>query len=215
MWIAAAVRSIPLVFWKGLQEEDLAADPLDMFNRWYGTARKVRLPMPNAMCLSTADADGAPSSRMVLLKGHDKEGFIFYTNYGSRKAAEMEANPRVSLLFHWHILQRQVRINGSVSRVAPEVSDQYFQSRPAQSRLGAWASRQSETVESRELLQSRYEDAEKQFSGKHIPCPEFWGGYCVKPESYEFWQGRAYRLHDRFLYTPAEISGWTAARLFP
>jgi len=198
----------------GLDIPDLVPDPLEMFRRWLDDAVRAPLHEPNAMVVTTVSAQGRPSARMVLLKGLD-EGFVFYTNYESRKGREIEANPALSLLFPWHDLQRQVRVEGTASRVATKESRAYFLSRPRESQIGAWASPQSETVQSREELDELYVAAEHRFEGViEIPVPPQWGGLRVRPESVEFWQGRKGRMHDRLVYR-REGEGWGTSRLAP
>ncbi len=199
---------------RGLREDELDRDPCAMFQRWFAFAKRARLHQPNAMCLATAAEDAAPSSRMVLLKGVDARGFVFYTNYESRKGAELAANGRAALLFFWSELHRQVRIEGVVERVSHEESERYFHTRPRGSQLGAWASHQSRPLTSREDLMARERQMEKQYEGQVVPLPPYWGGFRVVPQRYEFWQGRAYRLHDRFVYEPAS-PGWRIQRLSP
>ncbi|MEN8214299.1 MAG: pyridoxamine 5'-phosphate oxidase [Pseudomonadota bacterium] len=197
----------------GLPEDAEQRDPLQLFGEWYAEAENSGLLMPEAMTLATATAAGQPSARMVLLKDFDQDGFVFFTNYGSRKAEEMESNPRAALLFHWSPLQRQVRIEGSVSRVTAEESRDYFTTRPLGSRIGAWASRQSERLPERGELEQRVRDCQRKFGGD-VPLPSFWGGYRLKPESFEFWQGRVSRLHDRVCFERQQ-DGWEAYRLYP
>jgi pyridoxamine 5'-phosphate oxidase len=194
-----------------LRRSDLASDPLEQFRRWFADAAEV-LEMPQAMALATATAGGAPSVRMVLLKGHDERGLVFYSHYPSRKGRELEANPQAALLFHWSPLGRQVRVEGRVERVSPEESDAYFATRPRDAQLGAHASRQSELLESREQLDERL--AELDFE-RPVPRPPTWGGFLLVPAAWEFWQHRASRLHDRFRYEPNAGGGWRIARLFP
>ena len=188
-------------------------DPIEMFERWYAEAAAAE-EMAEAMALATADGDGMPSVRMVLLKGHDRDGFTFYTNLGSRKARELAANPGASLLFHWKSRRRQIRISGGVERVADSVADAYFASRPRESRIGAWASRQSEALGGRFELERRVVELTARFAVGPIPRPEFWGGYVLRPAQIEFWEDRRFRLHMRFLYrrTP---EGWTRTELYP
>ena len=199
----------------GLSESDAASDPIVQFRRWFDEALEADLHEPNAMTLATATPDGKPSARIVLLKGFDERGFVFYTNYGGRKARELEQNPNCSLTFYWGELERQVRIEGRAARVTGEESDTYFASRPRGSQLGAWASEQSRPVESRTELEERLKELEEEYEGREIPRPPFWGGYRVEPESIEFWQGRENRLHDRILYSSLGGGGWEIQRLQP
>jgi pyridoxamine 5'-phosphate oxidase len=200
----------------GLAESDLAPDPVTQLAAWLADVRDADLPEPNAMVVATAAADGTPAARYVLLKGLDERGLVFYTNYGSAKAADLAANPRASVLFPWHPLQRQVRITGAVSRVEPEESAAYFATRPRGSQLGAWASRQSAFAESRAELDRAYEAAERRWpEGRDVPLPEFWGGYRVAIETAEFWQGRENRLHDRLRYVRTPDGTWRVERLWP
>ena len=198
---------------ESLNETDVAADPFTQFQRWFDEALRAELPMANAMTLATVAADGAPSARIVLLKGIDQGGFVFYTNYMSRKGRELAANPRAALVFHWTDLEREVRIEGAVEKVTAAESDEYFASRPLGSRHAAIASPQSEVVASRADLEARF-TAAAATHGEAAPRPSHWGGYRVKPVSVEFWQGRPSRLHDRLLYT-RQGERWTIARLAP
>ncbi len=198
----------------GLAESDVAADPIEQFRRWFDAALDAGLHEPNAMTVATATRDGSPSARVVLLKGFDSRGFVFYTNYEGRKGRELEENPRAALLFYWGELERQVRIEGTVSRVSEEESDAYYASRPRGSRLGAWASEQSRTVEGRGVLEDRLGDLEAEYEGREVPRPPFWGGYRVWPEVVEFWQGRENRVHDRIVYR-RQGGGWEIERLQP
>ena len=197
----------------GLVEKDIAADPFKQFDRWFHDALKAELPLPNAMTLATATPPGRPSARQVLLKGVDARGFVFYTNYASRKARELAANPYAALVFAWAELERQVRIEGAVEKVSAEESDAYFDSRPLGSRLGAWASPQSMVLPDRLTLATKVAAIVLRY-GKHPPRPLHWGGYRVLPEAIEFWQGRRNRLHDRLLYTK-QAAGWKIERLAP
>ena len=197
----------------GLAEADADRDPLRQFERWFEDAVRARLPLPNAMTLATVGADGAPSARIVLLKGIEAGGFTFYTNYRSRKARELEARAMACLLFVWPELERQVRIDGRVERVSAAESDAYYASRPLGARLSAWASPQSERVGSRATLEAAMEEARRRH-GEAPPRPAHWGGYRVLPTELEFWQGRADRLHDRLLYA-REAGDWRIARLAP
>lgn len=198
---------------ESLNETDVAADPFTQFQRWFDEALRAELPMVNAMTLATAAADGTPAARIVLLKGIDHGGFVFFTNYLSRKGRELAANPRAALVFHWIDLEREVRIDGSVEKVTAAESDDYFASRPLGSRHAAIASPQSEIVASRADLEARFAAAAATH-GEAAPRPPHWGGYRVKPASVEFWQGRPSRLHDRLLYTQ-QGDRWTLARLAP
>lgn len=209
-WIAAS-RLVS----RGLREEDLSPDPHEQFRNWFDFAHRIRLPMPNAMTLSTVAADGQPTARTVLLKEHGPGGFVFYTNYESRKGREIAANPRVCLLLHWHVIQRQIRIDGVAEKTDAATSDRYFQSRLRGSRLSAWASRQSEPVPGGTAeLHAAHDAVEQRFGRGPIPCPPFWGGFRVLPARIEFWQGRAFRFHDRFVYARGN-DGWTLQRLYP
>ena len=199
---------------RGVRESDLQADPIAMFRAWFTLAKRARMHQPNAFCLSTATPDGAPSSRMVLLKGFDARGFVFYTNYESRKGGELGSNGRAALLFFWSELHRQVRIEGAIAKVSQEESERYFHSRPRGSQLGAWASHQSQPLASREELMQREKDFERQYAGQEVPLPPYWGGFRITPTRFEFWQGRAFRLHDRFIYARSG-DGWTTQRLSP
>jgi len=199
----------------GLSEEDLAADPVDQFRVWLAQAREAQPEDFTAMVLATADRDGRPAARVVLLKGLDERGFVFYTHYQSAKGRELAANPRAALVFYWSALERQVRIEGTVERTAREESEAYFASRPQGSRLGAWASPQSRPLAGREELERRVEEAAERFPDGDVPLPEDWGGFRVFPESVEFWQGRPSRLHDRLRYVRLPEGGWRIERLAP
>lgn len=199
----------------GLGETALAADPHEQFERWLADAIAAGLPEPTAMVLATVSAAGLPSARMVLLKGHDSAGFVFFTNRTSRKGSELEQVPRACLLFPWHAIHRQVIIEGAVTRLAAAASEAYFRTRPRGSQLGAWASRQSAVITSRDELEDRYARLEQRWpEGVPVPLPEFWGGYLVEPQSIEFWHGRANRLHDRLRYRK-QPDGWSVQRLAP
>ena len=200
---------------RGLREEDLAADPFTQFGAWFDEVAQADIREPNAMTLATATPDGRPSARMVLLKGVDARGFVFYTNYESRKGNELSANPRAALVFFWVQLERQARVEGRVERVSDEESDLYFASRPEGSQLGAWASQQSATLPDRGPLEARYEELRARYEGHEIPRPPFWGGYRVVPEAVEFWQGRVNRLHDRLRYRHQDDGSWVIERLSP
>ena len=184
----------------GLDEADLEPDPLSMFRRWLHHALRAGLHEPNAFVLATAGPDGAPASRIVLLKGLDERGFVFFTNYSSRKGEEIAANPRAALLFPWHALERQVRVEGVATRLTDAENDAYFAKRPRASQLGAWASPQSQVVPDRAALDTRYDEVAARFGEGDVPRPDHWGGYCVAPEVVEFWQGRVGRMHDRLRY---------------
>lgn len=199
---------------RGVREADLDPDPVSMFRRWFAFAKRARLHQPHAFSIATATPDGKPSSRMVLLKGFDEQGFVFYTNYESRKGEELAANGHAALLFFWSELHRQVRIEGSIAKVSREESERYFHSRPRGSQLGAWASHQSRPLASREELMRREKEFEQQYAGLPVPLPPYWGGFRITPARFEFWQGRAYRLHDRFVYARAP-AGWMVQRLSP
>ena len=201
----------------GLDEADLAADPMQQFAHWLTQAVVAGIDEPNAMVVSTVDAQGQPSSRTVLLKGYDRRGFVFYSNYGSRKGAELAANPKVALLFLWHPLARQVVVTGRAERVPAAETEAYFRSRPHGSQLGAWASEQSRPVDERGELEQRYAELERRYPpGEPVPVPPFWGGYRVTPAAVEFWQGRANRLHDRLRYQrEAPGAKWETVRLQP
>ncbi len=198
-----------------LSEEHVCDSPFEQFTLWFQEAKDASVPEPNAMTLATATVDGRPSARIVLLKEMDEHGFMFATNYDSRKGKELESNPEAALLFFWSELERQVRIEGVVERVTPEESLLYFQSRPRESRIGAWASRQSDIVDGgREEIESSYRAMLENFTDD-IPLPPFWGGYRLKPTYFEFWQGRESRLHDRICYTLNEVDDWDIVRLYP
>jgi pyridoxamine 5'-phosphate oxidase len=199
---------------ESLDDKDVARDPVVQFNRWFDEAVKARMPLVNAMTLATASATGRPAARIVLLKGADASGFVFYTNYDSRKGREIAANPQACLLFHWAELEREVRIEGRVEKVSAADSDQYFNSRPLGSRHAAIASPQSEVMASRAILEARFAEVEKRH-GDSPPRPANWGGYRVVHDALEFWQGRSSRLHDRILYSREHDGGWTIARLAP
>jgi pyridoxamine 5'-phosphate oxidase len=197
-----------------LDRAGLDPDPVVQFGRWFDQAVGAGLPEPNAMTLATASAGGRPSARVVLLKGYDDRGFVFYSNYDSRKGEELAANPWAALVFYWAPLERQVRVEGRVGRTSREESAAYFRSRPLGSRLGALASAQSRPIPGREVLERRVAELEAAHPDGEVPLPDFWGGYRVVPDAVEFWQGRPDRLHDRFRYARAD-QGWTVARLSP
>jgi pyridoxamine 5'-phosphate oxidase len=203
----------------GLVESDLLTDPIAMFRRWYDDAHAAGLHEPNAMVVATVsgalpDGQSAPAARLVLLKGISEEGFVFYTNTGSRKGAELAGNPRITLLFPWHPLERQVRVDGTATLLPRADVDAYFAVRPRGSQLGAWASHQSSVVSDREELLAAYDEAERRYAEGEVPTPTEWGGYLVHPESVEFWQGRPGRMHDRLVYR-READGWRTERLAP
>lgn len=199
---------------RALSEDQADADPIRQFSAWFEEAASAQLLDVNAMTLATTTADGAPDARIVLLKGFDDDGFVFFTNYESAKGRDLAAHPRACLLFFWVELERQVRITGSVTKVSRSESEEYFHSRPFESQVGAWASAQSTTVTDRAVLETRYAELTAQYAGQSVPLPAFWGGYRVAPEKVEFWQGRPSRLHDRLLYTRG-TSGWLRSRLSP
>lgn len=209
-----AIRTLTKGVTAGLTELGAVDDPIDLFRRWHEDAAASGLLLPEAVALATASVDGAPSVRMVLLKNVDERGFRFFTNYESRKAVELEENPRAAMCFYWSVLERQVRVEGAVSRVSSEESEAYFRTRPHGSRIGAWASSQSRPIESRESLEAREREAEERFRGREVPLPPYWGGYVLHPDRIEFWQGRANRLHDRLRYE-RDGEGWNVTRLQP
>ncbi|WP_327087763.1 pyridoxamine 5'-phosphate oxidase [Nonomuraea sp. NBC_01738] len=196
-----------------LLEANLADDPISQFSVWFEEAMDAGLPEPNAMVVATASAGGRPSARTVLLKGYDDQGFVFFTNFESRKGRDLAENPRVSLLFPWHPIRRQVRVEGTATRLSPERSAAYFNSRPYGSRIAAWASRQSAVVRSREALQERYDELAARWPDDP-PAPDFWGGFLVVPSEVEFWQGQIDRMHDRLRYRRSH-PGWVLERLAP
>ena len=197
-----------------LEEADAAAEPFEQFRQWFADVQAAGIPEPNAMTLATADAAGAPSARVVLLKGFDERGFAFFTNYTSRKGAELDANPRAALCFYWQPLERQVRVEGTVERVSRAESETYFRTRPPAAQVAAWVSHQSRVIASRAELEQRERELVERFAGKEVPLPDFWGGYRVVPHRVEFWQGRPSRLHDRIEYTRSQ-TGWERRRLAP
>ena len=199
---------------RSLLEDDVLSDPIEQFTSWWSEAINSKIEEVNAMTLATASTDGVPSARIVLLKGLTKEGFIFFTNYKSDKGKQLEMNPQAALVFFWKELERQVRIEGTVSKVSKEESEAYFASRPIASQIGAWASPQSTVIPGRNLLEENVLKYKDQFGEENIPKPPHWGGYIVKAFKMEFWQGRRSRLHDRILYT-LENNNWTISRLAP
>lgn len=199
-----------------LSTDRVADDPLDQFRQWFTDAMEAELDEPNAMTLATTASDGSPSARTVLLKGVDGRGFVFYTNYESRKGRELADNPEAALVFLWLKIERQVRVEGTVERLSQEESAKYFRSRPRGSQLGAWASPQSRVVESREALEQNLAEVQARYDDEPVPCPPYWGGFVVRPTQIEFWQGRPNRLHDRVRYRrPSPVDDWTIERLAP
>ena len=200
---------------RALTEDSALADPIEQFSLWFGEALKSELLDANAMTLATASRNREPSARTVLLKGFDETGFVFFTNYDSAKARDLDDNPRASLLLYWRELERQVRINGAVTKTSQAESETYFHSRPFESQIGAWASEQSRPLTSRAALEAKYTELLATYAGAVVPLPPFWGGYRVTPDAIEFWQGRKSRLHDRLLYTRQPGGMWTRTRLAP
>ncbi|MFA9479656.1 pyridoxamine 5'-phosphate oxidase [Phycisphaerales bacterium AB-hyl4] len=199
----------------GLREADVAGDPIVQFGRWFDEACKAEIVEPNAMTLATCGADGCPAARVVLLKGYDAAGFVFYTSYLSDKAGELAENPRASLVFWWDKLQRQVRIDGTVVRVSDAEADEYFASRPRMSQVGAWASRQSVVIGGHDALAEAFAARDREFEGRDVPRPGFWGGFRLRPRRLEFWQGQRSRLHDRLRYERQDDGGWAVVRVSP
>ena len=198
-----------------LRATDLSADPFAQFEQWFQQAEECEVQEPNAMCLATVSADGQPSTRVVLLKAFSNKGLVFYTNYESRKASELEANPKVAANFLWLPLQRQVNVTGRVERVSKVEALKYFISRPLASRLGAWSSPQSQVITSRQILEAKLDQMKRKFADGEVPLPDHWGGYRIVPETFEFWQGGSGRLHDRFMYRLDESGKWSPERLAP
>ena len=199
----------------GLDEKLIDRDPIKQFQAWFDDAIETKLPLPEAMTLATATPDGRPSARMVLLKQVDHAGFVFFTNYRSAKAGQLDANPYAALVFYWAQLDRQVRVEGSVTRTSAQESRDYFQTRPRESQIGAWASAQSEVISGRDVLEQRAQELEGLYCDREIDCPDHWGGYRLKPERIEFWTSRVGRLHDRILYELQPDGSWTISRLAP
>jgi pyridoxamine 5'-phosphate oxidase len=200
----------------GLSRSDLSPDPVLQFTTWFEQARSTDIPDPTAMILATVGADGQPSQRAVLLKYYDETGFVFFTNFESRKAREIAVNPRVSLLFVWLDLERQIQVNGVARRISAAESARYFMSRPRDSQVAAWVSSQSHPLSSRQMLMQKFHEMKRKIGEGKVPIPSFWGGYRVRPDQVEFWQGRKNRLHDRFLYSRQEGGdGWRIERLSP
>jgi pyridoxamine 5'-phosphate oxidase len=199
---------------EALVEDHANPDPFGQFQQWFDAAVQAELPEPNAMTLATIDTEGFPAARIVLLKDFDSSGFVLFTNYNSHKGQELSQTPKAALVFLWAELERQVRIQGTVEKISPEESDSYFYSRPHNSRLGAWASNQSEVIPNREVLDRQLEALKAEYEGKEVPRPPHWGGFRVKPQTIEFWQGRTSRLHDRLRYRLSE-GVWTIDRLSP
>ena len=199
---------------EGLDEKLIDRDPIRQFQNWFDDAIAAKLPLPEAMTLATVTPDGRPAARMVLLKQVDHDGFVFYTNYQSAKAEELDANPHAALVFYWPALDRQVRVEGSVTKTSGEESREYFRTRPRESQIGAWASAQSEVIASREQLEQRARELETLYNDREVECPEYWGGYRLLPDRIEFWKSRVGRLHDRILYE-RKGDNWTISRLAP
>ncbi len=200
---------------QGLSETEIDSNPFAQFKEWFDRALSADILEPNAMMVATTTTEGKPSARMVLLKDFDARGFVFYTNYNSQKAQELAENPQAALVFWWAELQRQVRICGRVEKILDSESDKYFYSRPLSSRLGAWASNQSEVIENREVLEQHLEELKEKYQDREVPRPSHWGGIRVIPAEMEFWQGRSSRLHDRLVYTRMEDGSWKIERLSP
>ncbi len=200
---------------QGLRRAEMHPDPIEQFGTWFSTAVNSELPDANAISLATVTAEGQPAARVVLLKGFDQRGFVFFTNYHSDKGRELEANPRAAFVIYWVQLERQIRVRGRVEKTSHEESEAYFHSRPRGSQLGAWVSHQSEVIDARRILEARLAEMTERYTGREIELPPHWGGYRIVPATIEFWQGRANRLHDRFRYTRQADQTWTLERLAP
>ena len=200
---------------QSLSRRYLDPDPFAQFRTWMQAAEQAGIPMPNAMCVATADAQGRPSVRHVLLRDLDDRGFVFFSNYESRKGKELAENPHAALVFLWKALDRQINVTGTVERIPREESEGYFATRPREARIGAWASRQSEVIAGRDELDARYAEFDARYPGDDVPLPSYWGGYRLSPDTIEFWQGRLHRLHDRFRYTRRPNGSWLIERLSP
>lgn len=200
---------------EGLDEQRIENDPIKQFQLWFDEAIAAKLPMPDAMSLATVTPDGRPTARMVLLKQVDGYGFVFFTNYQSSKARQLEINPYAALVLYWPQLERQVRVEGKVTKTSAEESEAYFKTRPRESQIGAWASPQSEVISARDVLEQRAHELEEQYCDREIDCPAHWGGFRLKPDRIEFWKGRVGRLHDRILYELQPDGTWTIKRLAP
>jgi pyridoxamine 5'-phosphate oxidase len=207
-------REIEQIRVEGIDEKTIDPDPIKQFKSWFAEAINARLPLPEAMTLATATSDGKPTARMVLLKQVDESGFVFFTNYRSAKADVLARNKRAALVFFWPQLERQVRVEGTVSKTSTEESAAYFSQRPRKSQIGAWASPQSEVIANREVLDRNFEETEDRYRDREIECPDYWGGYRVNPERIEFWKGRVGRLHDRIVFERTQ-NGWDIKRLAP
>lgn len=211
-----SIADLRIEYKKGtLDEHDVERNPFDQFNKWFKEAIASEIPEVNAMTLATANKQGRPSARMVLLKQYDDRGFVFFTNYESKKAKDIAENPQVALLFFWEPLERQVRISGGIEKISAAESFEYFRTRPIDSQLGAWASQQSREISARALLEKAFGEMMEKFRNGNIPLPPFWGGYRVIPDEFEFWQGRVNRLHDRIAYYKQSDNSWKIARLSP
>ena len=200
---------------EGLDENRIERDPIKQFQLWFDEAIAAKLPMPDAMTLATVTPDGRPTARMVLLKQVDGDGFVFFTNYQSSKARQLDINPYAALVFYWPQFERQVRVEGKVAKTSAEESAAYFKTRPRESQIGAWASPQSEVISARDVLEQRAHELAEQYCDREVDCPAYWGGFRLKPDRIEFWKGRVGRLHDRVLYELQPDDTWTIKRLAP